>query len=375
MKIKAAVLNEVNQPYVIEDLELSDIRDDEVLVKIVATGMCHSDNVVRQGYTEYPMPIVLGHEGSGIVEKVGKNVNEFETGDHVVLSFAYCRHCDSCLTGLPASCDDWNYINFHGKRDDDTPYLSREDGTAVTRFFGQSSFATYSIASPSSLTKIDKAVDLRLVGPLGCGFLTGSGTVFNGIQPKAGSTIAIFGTGAVGLAAMMAAKISGCTKVIAVDIHDNRLELAKELGATHTINSKNFDVKEAIMELTDGKGVNNSVDTTGVNEVVRTSIEILSVGGSVAPVAASGDMEINTTNDFTMQNRNLVGARMGKAIPQLSIRQMVDFYQAGNFAFDKLAKFYKFEDINKAEEESVSGQVIKPILILDETYQPEVSNS
>lgn len=220
----------------------------------------------------------------------------------------------------------------------------------MTRFFGQSSFATYSVASPSSLTKIDKAVDLRLVGPLDCGFLTGSGTVFNGIQPKAGSTIAIFGTGAVGLAAMMAAKISGCTKVIAVDIHDNRLELAKELDTTNTINSKNVDVKEAIIELTDGKGVNNSIDTTGVNEVVRTSIEILSVGGSVSPVAASCDMEINTTNDFTMQNRNLVGARMGKVIPQLSIRQMVDFYQAGNFAFDKLAKFYKFEDINKAKK-------------------------
>ncbi|MCM3127098.1 MULTISPECIES: NAD(P)-dependent alcohol dehydrogenase [unclassified Paenibacillus] len=370
MKIKAAVLNGLHQPYEIEELELSEIRDDEVLVRIVASGMCHSDDVVRKGYTEYPMPIVLGHEGSGVVEQVGKNVVGYEPGDQVVISFGYCGHCDSCLTGLPASCDDWNHINFHGKRDDNTPYLIKADGTPVTRFFGQSSFSTHTIVSPSSLTKVDKSVDLRLVGPLGCGFLTGSGTVFNGLKPEPGTTIAIFGTGAVGLAAMMAAKISGCTKVIAVDIHDHRLERAKELGATHAINSKNVDVKEAILELTNGKGVNYSVDTTGVNAVVRSSIEVLAVGGSVAPVAAGRDMEINTTNDFTMQNRNLVGARMGKAVPQLSIRQMVEFYKAGNFAFDKLAKLYKFEDINLAAEESLSGQVIKPILIIDETYVP-----
>lgn len=370
MKIKAAVLNGLHQPYEIEELELSELRDDEVLVRIVASGMCHSDDVVRKGYTEYPMPIVLGHEGSGVVEQVGTNVVGYEPGDQVVISFGYCGHCDSCLTGLPASCDDWNHINFHGKRDDNTPYLIKADGTPVTRFFGQSSFSTHTIVSPSSLTKVDKSVDLRLVGPLGCGFLTGSGTVFNGLKPEPGTTIAIFGTGAVGLAAMMAAKISGCTKVIAVDIHDHRLERAKELGATHAINSKNVDVKEAILELTNGKGVNYSVDTTGVNAVVRSSIEVLAVGGSVAPVAAGRDMEINTTNDFTMQNRNLVGARMGKAVPQLSIRQMVEFYKAGNFAFDKLAKLYKFEDINLAAEESLSGQVIKPILIIDETYVP-----
>lgn len=371
MKIKAAVLHEVNTPYSIETLELSEIRDDEVLVKIVASGMCHSDDVVKKGYQEYGMPIVLGHEGSGIIEKVGGNVTEYEVGDHVVISFAYCGHCDNCLTGTPASCDEWNHMNMYGKRDDNTHYFAKEDGTGVTRFFGQSSFATYSIVNTSSLTKVDKSIDLRLVGPLGCGFLTGSGTVFNGLKPEPGSTIAIFGTGAVGLAAMMAAKISGCSKVIAVDIHANRLSLSKELGATHTINSKEVDLKEAIMELTDGRGVNYSVDTTGVNPVVRSAIEVLAVGGTIAPVAASQNMEINTIADFTMFNRKLVGVLMGQAIPQLSIKQLIEFYKADKFAFNKLVKFYKLEDINEAAEESLSGAVIKPVLVIDESYVPQ----
>lgn len=371
MRIKSAVLNGLHEPYTIEELELSDIRDDEVLVKIVASGICHSDSVVQEGYSEYPLPIVLGHEGSGIVEEVGNNVDNFEKGDHVAISFGYCGHCENCLSGLPASCENWDYINFHGIRDDDTPYLTKEDGTPVTRFFGQSSFSTHSIVSPESLTKVDKSIDLRLLGPLGCGFMTGSGTVLNALQPEPGSTMAVFGTGAVGLAAMMAAKISGCTKVIAIDIHDNRLEIAKDLGATHTINSKETDLNKAIFDLTDGKGVDYGIDTTGVNEVVRSSIEVLAVEGKVAPVGAAKNMEINTSSDFSMQNRDLVGARMGKAIPQKSINQMIEFYKNGDFSFDKLMKFYKFKEINEAADASHSGEVIKPIIVIDEEYVPE----
>lgn len=370
MKIKAAVINALHEPYEIEQVELSEIRDDEVLVKIVASGICHSDDVVRKGYVEYGLPIILGHEGSGIVEQVGKNVTGYEPGDHVVISYGYCGHCDRCLSGVPASCDDWDYINFHGKRTDGTPYFQKSDGTPITQFFGQSSFATYSIVKPSSLTKIDPSIDLRLVGPLGCGFLTGSGTVFNGLKPEPGSTIAVFGTGTVGLAGIMAAKISGCTKIIAVDIHDNRLEVAKELGATHTINSKKEDLLETIRSLTGRKGVNYALETTGVNEVIRSSIDVLAVGGAVAPVAAANDIEINTSSDISMTNRSIIGVRMGKAIPQLSIREMIEFYQAGDFNFEKLIKFYKLEDINQANEDSLSGKTLKPVLVIDETYQP-----
>ncbi|WP_337103819.1 NAD(P)-dependent alcohol dehydrogenase [Paenibacillus sp. YIM B09110] len=370
MKIKAAVLNEIKTPYAIEELNLSEIREDEVLVKMVASGICHSDDVVRTGDSPYMFPVVLGHEGSGIIEKVGASVRGFKPGDHVVLSYKYCGHCDNCLTGVPASCEDWAALNMSGIREDGTPYFQREDGSVVHNFFAQSSFSTYSIVYERNLTKVDLSADLRLVGPLGCGFLTGSGTVRNGLKPEPGSTVAVFGTGAVGLAAMMAAKISGCTKIIGVDIHDHRLETAKELGATHTINSKGIDVVAEIRKLTGGKGVNYTVDTTGVPQVIRASIEALAIGGTAAPVAASKPIELNTINDLTMFNRTIKGVLMGNAVPQLSIPQLIEFFQAGSFSFDKLVKFYKFEEINEAANDSLSGKTIKPVMIIDESYVP-----
>jgi len=370
MKIKAAVINEVDSPYVIEELTLSDIREDEILVKMVASGICHSDEVARNGgYTCYP--VVLGHEGSGIVEKVGSAVRGFAPGDHVVLSYLYCGHCSSCLTGVPASCADWMTFNLRGTREDGSLYFQREDGSPVYNFVSQSSFSTHTIVYERNLTKVDPSVDLRLIGPLGCGFLTGSGTVLNGLKPSPGSTIAIFGTGAVGLAAMMAAKIAGCSQIIGVDIHDSRLEIAKQLGATHTINSKDTDVLEEIKKLTNNQGVNFSIDTSGVPTVARTSIEVLAVGGVAAPIASSKKgVEINFNADLNMLNRTIKGVLMGNAIPQLSIPQLIKFFQAGEFSFDQLVKFYKFEEINEASNDSATGKTIKPVLIIDENYVP-----
>ncbi|MFF2479381.1 NAD(P)-dependent alcohol dehydrogenase [Paenibacillus sp. NPDC058071] len=371
MKIKAAVVNEQKAPYVIEELTLGQMRDDEILVKMVASGICHSDDVVRRGDTPLQFPIVLGHEGSGIVERVGQAVQGFEPGDHVVLSFDYCGHCKNCLTGVPASCVEWNNLNMRGTREDESYFFHREDGTPVNFYFSQSSFSTYTLARERNLTKVKKSVDLRLVGPLGCGFLTGSGTILNGLKPEPGSSVAVFGTGAVGLAAMMAAKISGCTKIIGIDIHDSRLETAKQLGATHVINSKTQDVQSEINKLTDGNGVNYTVDTTGVPQVIRTSIEVLASGGVAAPVGASKNpVEIYTFNDLAGVNRSIKGVLMGNSIPQLSIPQLIEFFEAGAFSFDQLVKYYKFENINDASSDSLSGAVIKPILIIDEEYAP-----
>ncbi|MFF2480393.1 NAD(P)-dependent alcohol dehydrogenase [Paenibacillus sp. NPDC058071] len=370
MKIRAAVTNEIDSPYVIEELTLNEIRDDEILVKMVASGICHSDEVARKG--GYPVyPVVLGHEGSGIVEKVGAAVRGFEPGDHVVLSYHYCGHCSNCLSGVPASCEDWMTVNLRGTREDGSLYFQREDGSPIYNFVSQSSFSTHTIVTERNLTKVDKSVDLRLVGPLGCGFLTGSGTVLNGLKPGPGSTIAIFGTGAVGLAAMMAAKISGCSQIIGVDIHDSRLDTAKQLGATHTINSKDSDVLAEIKKLTNNKGVNFSIDTTGVPAVARTSIDILAVGGVAAPIASSrGGVEINFNADLNMLNRSIKGVLMGNSIPQLSIPQLIQFFEAGQFSFDQLVKFYKFDEINEASADSASGKTIKPVLIIDEDYAP-----
>lgn len=369
MKVKAAVVNTAGSDYVLEDLELAEMHPDEVLVKMVASGMCMSDETIRKGGTSVVFPIVPGHEGAGIVEKVGSAVKIFKPGDQVVMSYAYCGQCQSCRKGRPAICDDWMKLNFLGVREDGSHTFHNNNGTPVKNLYGHSSFSTHSLVHESNLIKVDQDIDLRLIGPLGCGFLTGSGTVINGLKPESGSSIAVFGTGAVGLAAMMAAKIEGCSKIIAIDIHDSRLELAKELGATHIINSKIEDPIAQVQEITNGKGVNYSVDTTGVSPVMKTALTVLSKGGVFAPVAISKNtMEVIPTADLIMAGKSMIGIVMGDGIPQLSIPQLVKFYQEGRFPFDKLVKFYKFEDINQAAKDSVTGQVIKPIVIIDETY-------
>ena len=369
MKIRAAVVNEAGTEYQIETLQLAEMQADEVLVRMVASGMCMSDETLRKGGMGTTFPMVPGHEGAGIIEKVGPNVKSFQPGDHVVMSYAYCGHCPSCRTGSPAICDDWSKLNFWGIREDGSHTFYKEDGTPVGNFYGHSSFVTHSLTHESNLTKVDKDLDLRLIGPLGCGFLTGSGTVINGLKPEVGSSIAVFGTGAVGLAAMMAAKIEGCSTIIAVDIHDNRLEIAKSLGATHVVNSKNEDAIEKINEYTNGLGVNSAVDTTGVGPVMKTALTAVAKGGTLATIAVSqGSFEVMPTYDLIMSNKSLKGVIMGDGVPQLSIPQLANFYREGRFAFDKLVKYYSFDEINQASKDSVSGAVIKPILIMDESY-------
>lgn len=217
---------------------------------------------------------------------------------------------------------------------------------------------------------MDPEADLRLVAPLGCGLLTGFGTVLNGLKPKTSSSFAVFGTGAVGLGALMAAKIEGASIIIAVDIHDSRLETARELGATHTINSRTENLEERIAEITEGLGVNYSVETTGISAVMKSSIDVLGIGGVSAPVAVTpNSLEFNTFMDLVLANRKLVGVLMGDAVPQLAVPQLIQYHKEGKFPFDKLVKLYKFNEINQAAADSNSGKTIKPILIIDESYR------
>lgn len=368
MKVTAAVVNKVNGPYEFEELELQEIEQDEVVVKLVASGICHSDEALRVGDAEYPLPVVLGHEGAGIIEKVGSGVNNFKVGDQVVMAYNNCGTCPSCRTGHPSSCVDWAALNM--VRLDGRPFFKKQDGTVVSNFFTQSSFSTYTVTNMNNLIKVSDDADLRIIGPLGCGFLTGAGTVVNGLKPKVGDSIIIFGTGAVGLGALMMAQIEGCSKIIAVDIHDSRLEVAKELGATHTINSKTEDLAQVIGEITGGAGVNFSIDTTGVGPVMKAALDVLSIGGVTAPIAVSpNSLEFSPTLDLVFANRSVKGVLMGDAIPQLAIPKLIEFHKAGKFPFNKLVKYYKFDEINEASADSNSGVTIKPILIIDETYR------
>lgn len=358
MKIQAALTKEIGSPFEIEEMELAAPKANEVLVKIVASGVCHTDATVRDtGMT--PFPAVLGHEGSGIVEAVGENVKQFAKGDHVVMSFAACGECKNCKEGHPAYCYQFMPLNMGGKMEDGTSRLHHL-GEEVSNFFGQSSFGTFSIVHERNLVKVDKDVDVALLGPLGCGIQTGAGSVLNVLKPEFGSSLAVFGAGGVGLSAVMAAKIAGCEKIIVVDVHASRLELAKELGATHTINGKDVDAQQEIMNIT-STGVNYVVETTGVPPVVLQAIRSMAQLGEMVSLAAMANIEVPFM-EITGFGRKIMGVTEGDSVPHTFIPKLISYYKNGQFPFDKLVRFYDFEQINEAFAASKSGEAIKPIL-------------
>lgn len=363
MKIKAAVTHKEGDDFLIEEVELADPRETEVLVKMVGCGVCHTDAVARDQGLPVPLPAVLGHEGSGIVEKVGSSVHTLKPGDHVVMTFFSCGHCESCLKGNPNTCDWFEKVNFSGMYKDGTKRLS-QDGVELSCFFGQSTFATYAIADERNAIKIDDDVDLALMGPLGCGIQTGAGAVINKLRPELGSSIAIFGCGAVGLSSVMAAKACGCSQIIGVDAIQSRLEIAKDLGATHIINGKEVsDTIAEIIKIT-GTGTDYSIQTTPVSELINQGLYCLKPHGTCAIVSSTGDAEIPIKLQYALMGvaKTLVGVVEGESVPQVFIPQLVRLYKEGKFPFDKIIKFYSFGEINKAFEDSHQGLTIKPII-------------
>lgn len=363
MKIKTAYADRQQSQLQVIDAELDEPKANEVLIKLVATGICHTDTAGRDGATT-PMPVALGHEGAGIVEKIGASVVGVQPGDHVVLSFSYCGHCENCRAGHPGMCLHFNELNFDGANYDGTHRIHTTTGQDISTFFGQSSFSTYAVADEHSVVKVDPDADLRLLGPLGCGIQTGAGTVLNYLKPKFGESLVIFGTGAVGLSAMMAAKILGLDHIIAVDIFDNRLTLAKELGATETINSKGIDVEAAVREILPN-GADYTIDTTGVSPVVKSAVHVLKPAGECVLVGMGGDVTFNLMGDILAESKKIAGVVEGDAIPQLFIPKLVTYYQKGLFPIDRLVKFFKFDEINDAFAASKDGSVLKPIVTFD----------
>src|SRR5581483_2834011 len=229
--VTAAVARGPHTPLAIEELEMESPRADEVLVRIAATGVCHTDVIARDQWFPVPAPVVLGHEGAGVVEAVGSCVRRVAPGDRVVLSFDSCGDCGPCTRARPSYCLEAFERSFGAVRRDGTMALRRGDEPVHSHFFGQSSFATYALAMERSVVKVDTEVPLDLLGPLGCGVQTGAGAVLNALRCEQGTSLAVFGAGAVGLSAVMAAQVAGCTTVIAVDLNDRRGKLALELGA------------------------------------------------------------------------------------------------------------------------------------------------
>ena len=367
MKIKAAVTYGSGEPFRIEEVELAPPQKHELLVKITACGVCHTDDAARNQFIPVPLPAVLGHEGCGVVEAVGPEVAEFKVGDKVGLSFGFCGHCHNCLTSHQHACENINAINFGGVQPDGTTRLSTLDGKPLSTFFGQSSFASHVVVNEASAVKVEyDEIDLALTGPMGCGIQTGAGAVLNRLRPEFGSSIAVFGCGTVGMSAIMGAKIAGCEKIIAVGGNPNSLKLAMELGATHTINRKEEQdiVGKIKNEITLG-GVNYAIDTSGVPDFVKNALASCRVMGPAVVLGATGDVTFNIQQELMGDAKSLIGIVEGDAIPKLFIPKLLDYHKKGMFPFDKLIKFYPFEQINEAFEDSGSGKCIKAVLRMD----------
>lgn len=367
MKIKAAVTYSKGAPYQIEEVELAPPKAHEILVKITACGVCHTDEAVQNQFIPVPLPAVLGHEGCGVVEAVGPGVTEFQPGDRVGISFGSCGHCHNCMTAHQHACENFNAINFGGVQPDGTTRLSTLDGKPLSTFFGQSSFATYAVVNEASAVKVQyDDLELALVGPMGCGIQTGAGAVLNRLRPEFGSSIAVFGCGTVGMSAIMAAKIAGCEKIIAVGGNPKSLQLALELGATHTVNRKETeDIVGTIRnEITSG-GVNYAIDTSGAADFVKKALASVRFMGTCVVLGATGDVTINIQNELMGDAKSLIGIVEGDSIPKLFIPKLLDYYKKGMFPFDRLIKFYPFEQINEAFAASHSGDCIKAVLRMD----------
>ena len=362
MKTTAAVSREGNAAPVLETLDLEEPRAGEVLVRMVATGVCHTDVRVHAGIGPgTPRPIVLGHEGAGIVERLGPGVTSLAVGDHVVLSGASCGVCPNCRDNAPIYCAEMLPRNFGGLRMDGTSGLSQNGTLMHGQFFGQSSFAQFAVAGERTAVKVTKDVPLELLGPLGCGVITGSGAVISALKVGAGDSIAVFGTGGVGLSAIMAARLVGAARIIAIDVLPTRLALAKELGATDTLNSKDGDVVKAVRQLVPG-GVDFTLNTTSIPDIYTQQLECLSVRGTGAFVTSPrGDWKPPMFH-LLAGGRKLQGIVGGDAAPQTFIPMLIDYYRQGRFPFDRLIRFYEFKDIATAFQDMQRGDTIKPVL-------------
>lgn len=363
MKTRAAVATAPNADLELRELELDDPRPDEVRVRIVATGVCHTDAIIRDQWYPVPQPVVLGHEGAGIVDAVGAGDHGLAVGDKVVLGPAFCGRCAQCLSGHPMYCENFYDRNFGVRRPDGTTAFSEGRKPVGSHFFGQSSFAEYTNVQVNGVVKVPGDVPLDILGPLGCGIMTGSGAVLNVLKPRPGSSIAIFGTGAVGMAGMLAAKAAGVSTIIMVDIVEERLQFARELGATHVVNSKATDPVEAIKKLT-GTGVDYALESTGVPQVFTQMANSLSTRGHGALVGAA---KLGTMASIDVGTLLLTGIKLsmvieGDALPKEFIPRLIRLHDEGKFPFDKLIRKYPFDDVNQAFADSADGSTLKPVL-------------
>ncbi len=361
---RAAVVESGGASFTLSGVELDEPGPHEAVVRMVAAGLCHTDLGVASGGLPFPLPGVLGHEGAGVVEAVGPAVTGVAPGDHVVLSFTSCGDCRNCRAGHPAYCATWLPLNLiGGRRADGTATISRGGETLGGHFFGQSSFAERALVNERSLVKVDPEVPLASIAPLGCGVQTGVGAVWNVLKPDTGSTIVVLGAGAVGLSAVMAAAMTPATTIVAVDRVAERLALAAELGATHTVDAGTCDLGEALAGITGGHGADGVVETTGNVGVLRQGVDALAARGTLVVVGAPPfGTEVALDVNGLLGGKRVVGLTLGDAETQTFVPALVALVKEGRLPLHRLISTYPFADIDQAVRDMGAGKAIKPVL-------------
>jgi aryl-alcohol dehydrogenase len=367
MEIQAAVTETKGAPFEIRDVELDEPRADEVLVRVVACGICHTDLIIRDQWYPVPLPAVLGHEGAGVVEAVGSAVSKVRVGDHVAMSYGSCGGCVNCQAGQPWTCHDFFARNFGATRPDGSTALRIGEQAIHSHFFAQSSFAGYAIATERNVVKLDPDVPLGVVAPFGCGIQTGAGAVLRAFRPQAGSSIAVFGVGTVGLSAVMAARVAGCTTIVGIDVRDGRLSLASELGATHVVDARSDDVVEAVRDATGGVGADFSIEATGSPEVLQQAVYCTGPGGVCGLIGAPpfGTEVSLDMNQILAMGRTVRGIVEGESVPDVFLPRLIELWRQGRFPVDRIMTQYSFGDIDRAARDAEEGKVIKPVLLMD----------
>ncbi|MHA0284918.1 zinc-binding dehydrogenase [Mycobacterium sp. C3-094] len=355
----AALSHDAADPFVLTEVRIDEPRGDEILVRIEASGICHTD-LVNRAAGAADRPVLLGHEGAGIVEAVGDSVEGIRTGDRVVLTFRCCGRCRNCLAHRPAYCRDALHLNGFGQRTDGSARVTAGETRVLDGFFGQSSFAGYALSAPDNTVVVAADVDPVVAAPLGCGFQTGAGAVLNLMRPRPGSSVVVFGGGAVGLAGMLAALTVDPEIVAVVEPSPHRRALAESLGA-HVSLAPGDDVVAAVRELTGG-GADHALDTTGRADVLADAVAALAVGGSAVAVGLGAGVPAIDLRDLVLRGKTVHGCLEGDSVPATFIPQLLELHAQGRLPIDRLVTAFPHTDVNEALAAQRSGAVVKPVL-------------
>ncbi|GES63468.1 alcohol dehydrogenase [Aspergillus terreus] len=362
----------------LQDITLRPVQEKELVVEMVASGICQTD-LHFAGTESGPgvhYPRIMGHEGAGYVREVGPGTTAAQVGDPVILSFSACNDCEPCARGHPAHCFHFNAINFDVSWDDTRVFATpgNQNPEAIYgKFFGQSSFSNCSVVREDSVVNVrglvESRAELQLLSPLGCGIQTGSGAILRAGQAGADDRVAVLGLGGVGLSAVMGARIAGCRQIIGVDRHASRLELARQLGATHVVQVNPADdigaVSEAVLAMTGGLGTNITLDTTGVPPLIAQGARMTACKGKVmqvgtAPPTATLEVPIH---EFMVTGKQFMGVVEGDVKPKEYVPQMVSWVRQGLLPLEKIVKFYPAEEFERAIKDMQSGETIKPVIL------------